>query len=660
MLCEDEKWHPCAYLSKGLNDVERNYDVHDKEMLGIIRALEAWRHYLEGAKHEVEIWTDHQNLRYFMSAKKLNRRQARWALFLSRFNFHLIHKPGSLMKKADTLSRRPDHKRGVENDNKNTTLLKPEYFRIRALRQGHLLIDGSEKETLSKIRKCEDMDEEVVKAVKEMKGEKKKTIKGEEWVEEQGLILFRGKVYVPKDIELRREIIRLHHNTSISGHPGRWKTLELVMRNYWWPGISRFVLSYVDGCDTCQRGKSYPEMPAGKLMPNPIPTGPWIDISVDFITGLPEAQGFDAIFVVCDRYTKQVHIIPTTTETNSLGLARLYRDHVWKLHGLPRTVISDRGPQFAAAFMKELNKLLGIQTKLSTAYHPQTDGQTERMNQEIEQYLRMFVDYRQTNWPEWLALAEFSYNNKIQTSTRVSPFYANYGYNPRMGVEPCRETKVQSVEEFVERMKKIQAEAEAALHKAQDDMKRYADRTRADAPKYKPGDKVWLSTEDLPIGRPSRKLTERQIGPYPITKVISPNAVELKLPTSFKIHPVISVSRLRPYKPPTIEGQQTTPQSPVEIEGHPEYEVEEIMDSRLRRHKLEFLVKWKGYTEENNSWEPEDNCTRAREAITRFYRKYPNAPRRIARMEYEGLKFRPYENLTLCTGLTISRLEVEE
>jgi hypothetical protein len=132
---------------------------------------------------------------------------------------------------------------------------------------------------------------------------------------------------------------------------------------------------------------------------------------------------------------------------------------------------------------------------------------------------------------------------------------------------------------------------------------------------------------------------ERQIGLYPITKVISPNMVELKLPTSFKIHPVIRVSCLWPYKPPTIEAQQTTPQSPVEIEGHPEYEVEKIMDSQLQCHKLEFLVKWKGYTEENNSWEPKDNCTCAHKAITHFYRKYPNAPRRIARMEYGGLTF---------------------
>jgi RNase H-like domain found in reverse transcriptase len=199
MLCEDEKWHLCAYLSKGLNDVERNYDVHDKEMLRIIPALEAWRHYLEGAKHEVEIWTDHTNLQYFMCAKKLNHHQAHWAQFLSCFNFHLIHKSGSLMKKADALSRRSDHQKGVEN---NIMLLKLEYFHICAMHQGHLLIDSSEKETLSKICDCTDMDKEVVKAVKEIKGEKKKNIKGDEWIEEQGLILFRGKVYVPKDIEL--------------------------------------------------------------------------------------------------------------------------------------------------------------------------------------------------------------------------------------------------------------------------------------------------------------------------------------------------------------------------------------------------------------------------------------------------------------------------
>jgi len=241
-------------------------------------------------------------------------------------------------------------------------------------------------------------------------------------------MLSRGKVYVPRDEELRKEITHLQHNTSISGHLGHWKMLELVMRNYWWPGISKYVLSYVDGCD--QRGNSFPEMPAGKPMLNPIPNMPWTDISMDFIMGLSEAQGYNAILVICDRFTKQFHIIPTTKETDSLGLVCLYQDHIWKLHGLPNTVFSNHGPHFVLGFMRELDKVLGINTKLSTAYHPHTDGQMERMNQELEQYLKMLMDYHQTNWLEWLVIAKFSYNNKIQKSIKILPCYTNYGFNP--------------------------------------------------------------------------------------------------------------------------------------------------------------------------------------------------------------------------------------
>jgi len=325
-----------------------------------MRALEAWRHYLEGAELQFEIWTDHRNLEYFMEAKKLNRRQARWALYLSRFDFKLVHKPGPTMGKADALSRRADHKKGVEHDNKNVTLLKPEFFKVHALRQGHLLIEGHEESILSKIRKSKDLDESVVKAVEELKKSSTKQLRSEEWSEEQGLVLFRGKVYVPKDIKLRLEIIKLHHDTPIAGHPDQWKTLELVTRNYWWPGITMQVKNYVSGCDRCQRMKSFPEKPAGKLKPNEATSQPWKDITTDFITGLPEAQGFDALFVTCCHHTKQAHIIPTTTTTSARGLAALFRDNVWKLHGLSETVLSDRGPQFAAEFMKELNEILGI------------------------------------------------------------------------------------------------------------------------------------------------------------------------------------------------------------------------------------------------------------------------------------------------------------
>jgi len=221
-----------------------------------------------------------------------------------------------------------------------------------------------------------------------------KVLKDEEWREVDGIIYKKGKVYVLKDDMLRAEIIRLHHDIPVGGHGGQWKTVELVTQNFWWPGVTREVKRYVEGCDSCQRNKNHTEQPAGKLMPNSIPEKPWTHISADFITKLPIAQGYDLILVVVDRLTKMAHFIPTTEKTSAEGLARLFRDSVWKLHGLPKSIISDRGPQFTAGLMRELNRMLGIKSKLLTASHPQTNGQTERVNQELEQYLRMFIDHR--------------------------------------------------------------------------------------------------------------------------------------------------------------------------------------------------------------------------------------------------------------------------
>jgi len=263
-------------------------------------------------------------------------------------------------------------------------------------------------------------------------------------------------------------------------------------------------------------------------MPNAIPEKPWSHISADFITKLPLAQGYNAILVVCDCFSKMVHFIATTEKTSAEGLARLFQDHVWKLHRLPESITSDRGVQFAAAMMKELNNLLGIQMKLSTAYHPQTDGQMERINQELEQYLRVFIDYRQEQWPDWLETAEFAYNNKIHTATKISPFKVSYGQDPRMGFEGRRKGKYKAAEKFVERMKKIQEEAKAALEKAQEEMKKFANRRQEEGEEYKVGDLVLLSTKDLKWqmkGRRSEKLTEHFVGPYKVKGIVSSNVI---------------------------------------------------------------------------------------------------------------------------------------
>jgi len=647
---EDGKWHPVAFLSKSLGEVERNYEIHDKEMLAIIRALEEWRHYLEGAEHTFQIWTDHKNLEYFMSAKKLNRRQARWSLFLSRFDFTLHHRPGKQSLKPDALSRRPDHGKG-EKDNENVTLLKPSYFKIQALKQGHALLTGQEADLLKKIRNAKDLDEKVVKAVEELRKSGFKKVEGQEWSHEQGLVLFRGKVYVPKSPDLRRQIVELHHDSQIAGHPGRWKTLELVSRNYWWPGMSRYVAAYVKGCDRCNRTKTFPGKLLGKLVPTQIPQQIWEIITVDLITGLPESEGYNAIMVVVDKLSKMLHALPTRDSLTSAGLARLFRDYVWKHHGLPWQIICDRGPQFVSEFMKELNSLLGIKTAASTAYHPQTDGQTERANQEVEQYLRLFVNHRQDDWPEWLSLAEFSYNNRVQASTRQTPFMLNNGRHPRLGTEPVRDSRVASVDDFVKNMQGARKEAEAALHRAADDMARYYDQHRGEAVTYQVGDMVWLEGKNIQTDRPSKKLADKRYGPYKVTKVVGPNAYQLQLPPSMKIHPVFNTVKLRPYHKDTISGRKVPSRPPPVVEGeYPEWEVEYIKDSRLQRGKLQYLVKWKDYPQEESTWEPVEHLKKAQKSIDDFHNKHPAAPRKISALTFSRLPFQSYTNFTEYSG----------
>ena len=229
MRCEDEKWRPVAYISKLLNEAERNYEIHNKEMLAIIQCLEAWRHFLEGAKDRFEIWTDHKNLEYFMKAQKLNRRQARWSLYLLRFDFALKHVAGKNMGRVDSLSRRVDWAERVERDNKNQVMLKKEWVEVRAIEQ---LVEGPEKDIVKKIKEARDKDKEVIKVVEEMKKAGVKMLRDEEWQIEEGLVLKEGRVYVPKDEKLRVEIIWLHHDMLIARYEGQWKMVELVTRNY--------------------------------------------------------------------------------------------------------------------------------------------------------------------------------------------------------------------------------------------------------------------------------------------------------------------------------------------------------------------------------------------------------------------------------------------
>ena len=292
-------------------------------------------------------------------------------------------------------------------------------------------------------------------------------------------------------------------------------------------------------------------MPVGKLRPNQVPERLWQHILVDFITKLPMSKDYDSILVVCDRFSKMSYFVTTTEKTMVEGLVRLFRDNVWKLHGLLESVILNRGPQFAAGLTKKLNKMLGIETKLLMAYYPQTDGQTERTNQELEQYLRIYINHRQNNWSEWLATAEFAFNNKVHIVTKTSPFQVNYGRELRMGFDIRKKGKNEKVEEFVKEMKERHEEARVALVKSQEEMKRQADRNRKEAEEYRVGDKVLISTKDFSMElmkRTMKKLTEKFIRLYVVKKIVLENVVELELLVSLKIHLVVNVRRIVKYR----------------------------------------------------------------------------------------------------------------
>src|SRR5258705_1141153 len=254
----------------------------------------------------------------------------------------------------------------------------------------------------------------------------------------EGVVLYQGKVYIPDNPQLCHDLVHAHHSAAVAGHPGRWKTLELVSQNYWWPGLSRYVTKFVAGCDACNRMKTFPMQKVGKLIPNKVPDQRWQVISVDMIRELPDSKGYNAILMVVDRLSKRIHAIPTVTSLDSTGVARLFLEHVWHHHRLPEEVISDCRPTFISNFSHELAALLRVKLTPSTSYHPQTDGQMEHVNQEIEAYLSGFMSHQQDNWADWLPLAEFAYNNKVHSATHQTPFKLDAGQHLHLGVEPTR------------------------------------------------------------------------------------------------------------------------------------------------------------------------------------------------------------------------------
>ena len=293
-------------------------------MLAIVRALEEWRHLVEGVEHHCEIWTDHKNLQYFMMAKKLNRRQARRSLLIAWFNFIMHYHPRKSMGKTDALSHWSNHRTGSE-DNNNMVLLTLNFFAVQAL-EG-LEAAGEEQGIPKDIRKGTwdgEKEELVVRTARELQGLSACSLKSVEWSLSDGLLYFQGNIYVPDTSDLHRWFVALSHDSRLAGHSGRWKTLELVSQNYWWSQMSRYIGRYVSTCDMCLQTKSFRCPPTGELHPLPILPAPWDTISVDFIVKLPESVGHNSIMVIVNSVTKHAHFVSTVTTISAAGSVHLF------------------------------------------------------------------------------------------------------------------------------------------------------------------------------------------------------------------------------------------------------------------------------------------------------------------------------------------------
>jgi hypothetical protein len=450
---------------------------------------------------------------------------------------------------------------------------------------------------------------------------------------EDGLLYRKNRLWVPEN--LRKDVLESEHDSMVAGHMGMDKTMELVTRNFWWPNLEHSVREYVRSCLECQKNKNPRHAPFGHLQPMELHYRPWQSISMDFITDLPLSEGCDSIWVIVDMFSKMTHFIPLKKDRKKTDdLIRIFAREYWRFHGVPMDIVSDRDSRFTAKLWSDFLRLVGIKSRMSTAFHPQTDGQTERLNQTLEAYLRSFVNYDMSNWAELLPMAEFAYNNSSSASTGTTPFYANYGYHPAGHNPPSAKESSRTLNPaskvYAHWMTTVHAEAATHLEHARARMKQYADVRRTDAPPFVKDQLVMLNARHVRTRRPAKKLDHKMLGPFQITKVISPTAVRLALPKGWRIHDSFHVSLVEPYR----AGIQARPDPDQVLREAPpiegEYSVEEVKDSMETGGKVRYLVKWEGYPAKKDwTWEPFEHFEGegAQQLVALFHQQNPDKPR---------------------------------
>ena len=397
--------------------------------------------------------------------------------------------------------------------------------------------------------------------------------------------------------------------------------MELIKRHYEFPNMRDKVGKFIKNCVSCQQNKHSTHAKYGEAQAMEPPTAPWTNITMDFVTQLPSSKdpvtgyNYDSIFVVVDRFTKYAEMIPFRHSYTAEQLAHVFKDRIIRYHGIPESIISDRDKLFTSNYWTTLLAAIGTKKKLSTAYHPQTDGQTERVNQTMETYLRIYCNQQQDNWVSLLPMAQIAYNNKLSEATGYSPFFANHGRQPNLFTRSLESNiQTESAITSVEALKEVHQKSLENIAKAQSRSISYVNKKRKTAPLLKEGDKVYLLTKNLRTRRPTKKLDKVKVGPFFISEQISPVNYRLALPKDAKIHSVFHISLLEPADPRTPIQKDFHYQA----DGEDEWDVEKILRHRNEGKGDEFLVKWLGYPDSENTWEPITHLTNCRQLLKKF------------------------------------------
>jgi hypothetical protein len=603
-----ETARPVAYDSYQLNNAEKNYPVHEKELLAIVKALKKWRSHLLGAHFEV--FTDHRTLEYFQSQKEMSRRQSRWSMYLADFDYTITYIRGEDNTAADALSRMPDTTPDacLAACAIAYTRHAPDQFAAGIL---NIAADQSLLDAIISGYETDDFAKQLTKDID------MGSIEGATLTDK--LLYVGRRLVIPQDLTVRELLYNLAHDTL--GHFGFDKSYEALRGSYYWPNMRRDLeKAYIPSCSECQRNKNRTSKPTGPLHPLPVPDDRFDTVALDFIGPLPEEDGKDTILTMTDPLGADIRIAGTHSTYTAAQIAVVLFDEWYCENGLMLHLVSDRDALFTAELWTALHKLTGVKLKMSTSYHPETDGSSERTNKTVNQAIRYHVDNNQKGWLAKLPRVRFAIMNTVNASTGFSGFQLKTGRSPRIipPIVPLSENATAeqtTAHEIITRITLDVQEAQDNLLAAKIRQAYHANEHRAPEDVYEVGDLVMLSTENRRRNYKRKgktrvaKFMPRHDGPYTITHTFPERSeYTLKLPNNPNTFPGFHAHLLKRYIPndPLLfpDREPARPRPIVTEDGTEEWYIDKIVDARRRGRGVQYLVRYEGYGKEHDEWRP--------------------------------------------------------